>query len=69
MNPVPSTNSSFDPGLTRQYTGPLLRVINKDGSFNVRRAGLGRLAGGAYTRLATMSWPRFLWAVTCGTWR
>ena len=64
MNPVPSSNSTFDPGLTRQYTGPLLRVINKDGSFNVQRTGLSGFAGGVYTRLATMSWPRFFWVVT-----
>lgn len=55
---------SFDPGLTRQYTGPLLRVLNKDGSFNVHRTGLRHFAGGAYIRLATMTWPRFLWVVT-----
>src|ERR1017187_9382031 len=30
---------AFDPGLTQQYTGNLRRVINKDGTFNVRRRG------------------------------
>ncbi len=62
MQPAPSTN--FDPGLTRQYTGPLLRVINKDGSFNVQRTGLRSFAGGVYIRLATMPWPRFFCVVT-----
>jgi inward rectifier potassium channel len=64
MNPVPSTISSFDPGLTRQYTGPLLRAINKDGSFNVKRTGLRSLAGGVYIHLVRVSWPRFLGFVT-----
>jgi len=56
---IPPT-SSFDPGLTQQYTGPLLRAINKDGSFNIRRRGWSGLAGSAYMYLVTMSWPRFL---------
>jgi inward rectifier potassium channel len=51
---------AFDPGLTQQYTGSLLRTINKDGSFNVQRRGLERIAGNVYLHLATMSWPRFL---------
>jgi inward rectifier potassium channel len=60
MTPAPSSTSSFDPGLTRQYTGPLLRAINKDGSFNVQRTGLRSLAGNIYIHLVRMSWPRFL---------
>src|ERR1022692_1345804 len=55
----PPSTSAFDPGLTRQYTGPLLRAINKDGSFNVQRTGLRSLAGNAYIGLVSMSWPRF----------
>jgi inward rectifier potassium channel len=51
---------SFDPGLTQQYTGPLLRAINKDGSFNIRRRGWIGWAGSAYMNLVTMSWPRFV---------
>jgi inward rectifier potassium channel len=54
--PVPR----FDPGLTQQYTGELLRAINKDGSFNVRRRGLHGLAGNFYTLLVNTSWTRFL---------
>jgi inward rectifier potassium channel len=30
---------TFDPGLTTQYNGPLRRIINADGSFNVARRG------------------------------
>ncbi|MEO5926987.1 MAG: ion channel [Bryobacteraceae bacterium] len=52
---------AFDPGLTQQYTGALLRAINKDGSFNVRRPrGLRSFVGSIYMLLVTMSWPKFL---------
>ena len=61
---MPPAPPSFDPGLTQQYTGPLLRAINKDGSFNVRRRGLHGLAGSLYMHLVNMSWPRFLGLVT-----
>ena len=61
---MPPAPPPFDPGLTQQYTGPLLRAINKDGSFNVRRRGLHSLAGSVYMHLVNMSWPRFLGLVT-----
>jgi inward rectifier potassium channel len=51
---------SLDPGLTQQYTGALLRAINKDGSFNVRRRGFHGLAGSVYMFLVNLTWPRFL---------
>ena len=56
---------TFDPGLTQKYTGALLRAINKDGSFNVRRRGLRAFAGSIYTHLVTMSWPRFTLSSCC----
>ncbi|HEY2842346.1 MAG TPA: ion channel [Bryobacteraceae bacterium] len=55
-----SAPTSFDPGLTQQYTGPLLRAINKDGSFNVRRRGVHSVAGSFYMHLVGLSWQRFL---------
>jgi inward rectifier potassium channel len=55
---MPPAPPSFDPGLTQQYTGPLLRAINKDGSFNVRRRGI-RGPGNVYMHLVNLSWPRF----------
>jgi inward rectifier potassium channel len=58
---------SFDPGLTQQYSGALLRAINKDGTFNVRRpGGLRNFAGSFYMLLVTMSWPRFFVLVVLG---
>jgi inward rectifier potassium channel len=66
MTPAPSSNPSFDPGLTRVYTGPLLRAINKDGSFNVQRTGLRGCAGDVYIHLVSTPWPRFLVLLTAG---
>jgi len=59
MTPVPLPKASFDPGLTTQYAGPLMRTINKDGSLNVQRRGLRSIAGNAYLQLVNISWPRF----------
>jgi inward rectifier potassium channel len=66
MTSAHSTNPGFDPGLTRQYSGPLLRAINKDGSFNVQRTGLRSLAGNVYIALVRIPWPRFLSVVALG---
>lgn len=51
---------SFDPGLTQQYTGPLTRIVNKDGSFNVHRRGETWHDFHPYLHLINMSWWRFL---------
>ncbi|MGD0579085.1 MAG: ion channel [Bryobacteraceae bacterium] len=50
----------FDPGLTQRYTGDLRRVINKDGSFNVLRRGVGLRDKGFYLHLMNSNWPWFL---------
>jgi inward rectifier potassium channel len=52
----------FDPGLTRRFSGSLRRVINKDGSFNVRRRGGRRHV---YLTLISIGWARFF-AVAIG---
>src|SRR5579872_1330488 len=51
---------SFDPGLTQQFTSPLRRAINKDGSFNVHRRGGTWRDFHPYLQLINMSWPAFL---------
>lgn len=38
----------------------LQRLLNRDGTFNVRRRGLGLASLSAYHALLEMSWPRFL---------
>lgn len=49
----------FDPGLTQQYSGPLRRAINRDGSFNVMRRGTGWRDVHPYLHLVSMPWPAF----------
>ena len=41
------------------------RLLNKDGSFNVRRRGLGLLRSQSlYHSSLSMTWPKFLWSCT-----
>ena len=51
---------SFDPGLTQQFAGPLRRIINKDGSFNVHRNGTTWRDFHPYLHLINMRWHGFL---------
>lgn len=51
---------SFDPGLTQQVIAPLRRIINKDGSFNVRRRGTTWRDFHPYLHLINMGWLSFL---------
>ena len=57
---------AFDPGLTQKFTAPVSRVINKDGSFNVRRRGGNWHDINPYLHLVNMSWPAFLLTVFVG---
>ncbi len=57
---------SFDPGLTERYTGQLRRVINKDGSFNVRRQGTTWRDFHPYLYLINMRWLPFLGTLFMG---
>jgi inward rectifier potassium channel len=50
---------SFDPGLTQKYDGPLRRIINPDGSFNVLRRGTNWRDVNPYLHLVSISWTRF----------
>lgn len=55
-------NPSFDPGLTQKYEGPLRRVVNPDGSFNVLRRGTNWRDTNPYLHLVSTSWTSFfLW--------
>jgi len=56
----------YDPGLTQQYTGRLRRVINPDGTFNVRRQGTTWRDFHPYLHLINMSWPGFLASLFAG---
>ena len=57
---------TFDPGLTQKYAGPLRRVINKDGTFNVHRRGTNWRDIHPYLRLVSTSWPKFFGLVLLG---
>lgn len=58
--------TTFDPGLTQKYTGKLQRAIEKDGSFNVRKTGLGLKHFHFYQFLINISWPRFFLVILSG---
>jgi inward rectifier potassium channel len=53
-------HQQFDPGISQKIEGGLRRVINKDGSFNVRRKGIRLRDLNFYQVLINLSWPRFL---------
>jgi len=49
----------FDPGLTQRYDGPLRRIINADGSFNVLRRGTTWRDIHPYLHLVSIPWWQF----------
>jgi len=51
---------SFDPGITEQFSAPLSRIINPDGSFNVRRRGSTWGDFHPYLHLINARWGTFL---------
>jgi len=57
---------SFDPGLSQKFTGNIRRVINKDGSFNVKRIGLGLQNFHFYQYLVSISWLQFFGLILAG---
>ena len=57
---------TFDPGLTTRYDGPLRRVINPDGTFNVQRKGTNWRDVHPYLRLITVSWAHFFGLILLG---
>ena len=59
-------NPAFDPGLTQKYTGNLRRVINKDGTFNVRRRGATWRDFNPYLHLINLGWIPFFGVLFLG---
>lgn len=57
---------TFDPGLTQKYDGPLRRIINPDGSFNVLRRGTNWHDVHPYLHLVTVPWSVFFGWVLLG---
>jgi inward rectifier potassium channel len=60
------SETNFDPGFTRIYTGPLRRAINKDGSFNVTRRGVRIHDLHIYQFLVSIPWPSFVILLVAG---
>lgn len=60
MSSAPLNQQQFDPGITQTYAGELRRVINRDGSFNVRRKGGSLKDLHVYQLLLSLSWPAFM---------
>jgi inward rectifier potassium channel len=54
-----TTRPSYDPGFTQKYNGTIKRTINKDGAFNVKRAGRTWRDIHPYMYLINTSWPTF----------
>src|SRR5215813_1581000 len=57
---------SFDPGLTQKFQAPLSRIINRDGTFNVRRRGTSWRDYHPYLVLINMSWMNFFLSLFAG---
>lgn len=55
-----------DPGLGEKYFKHTKRIINKDGSFNIKRTGGGLSSINAFHYLINVSWTKFLLIVFAG---
>jgi len=62
----PNGKVPLDPGLSQTYYGQVRRIINKDGTFNVRRTGAGLRNLNIYQYLLVISWTRFLGIIIAG---
>jgi inward rectifier potassium channel len=56
---LPMKQQPFDPGITQSYDGTVRRIINRDGSFNVRRRGRAMQDFHFYQFFIQLSWPTF----------
>ena len=56
----------FDPGITQSYDGRVRRIVNRDGSFNVRRTGRRLQDIHLYQFFIRLTWPVFFAVVLAG---
>lgn len=49
-----------DPGLGSKYKGKSKRLINQDGSFNIKKVGINSNIRDTYHSLINMTWTKFL---------
>lgn len=54
---------TIDPGFGTKYRKKTKRIINHDGTFNIKRTGLRYSTANLYNSMINMSWPRFLFMV------
>ncbi len=55
-----TNRSTKDPGFGVKFNAKTKRIINKDGSFNVKREGIGFSFKNLYQKLTNISWFGFL---------
>jgi inward rectifier potassium channel len=58
--------STFDPGFTRRVDGSIRRLVNRDGTFNVRRRGARIRDFHLFQLFVSLSWPRFVGVIAGG---
>ena len=58
-SPLPT----LDPGLGEKFNARTQRLVNRDGSFNVKRLGPSWVRGDWYHYWVSLSWPRFIASV------
>jgi inward rectifier potassium channel len=56
----------FDPGITQSYDGRVRRIVNRNGSFNVRRTGRRLQDIHLYQFFIRLTWPVFFAVVLAG---
>jgi inward rectifier potassium channel len=60
------SEAPLDPGLSQKYERRIQRVINADGSFNVRRIGMRLMDRNLFHVLINLTWTRFLAVLLLG---
>jgi inward rectifier potassium channel len=59
-------NQAIDPGLGEKFGGNTKRIINPDGSFNVKRNNTGYSPRDIYHFLVNLSWTKFFLLIFAG---
>ncbi|MDR3665842.1 MAG: ion channel [Ignavibacteriaceae bacterium] len=60
------SKQAIDPGLGEKFGGKTKRIINPDGSFNVRRRNTGYSPRDIYHFLVNLSWTKFFLLILAG---
>ena len=60
------SDQAIDPGLGEKFGGKTKRIINPDGSFNVKRSNAGHSPRDIYHFLVNLSWTNFFLLIFAG---